>query len=353
MVSGLMLSALVALCCGCATAANTCPVGTKVTVAQRSEGRAQWCETIDGAATGIPSGRTFEAKLGTVVKPGGMPGNIEGPFSSWHHNGTLASRGDYATLGTRSVPEGVWTFWYADGKPRLVGQYRRGEPQGCFAAWNESGERTTGVMRDDVLHVESCTPPDDDKEVVPQTTRADIHLQGMAGPNHIGASNPVQVASDPAMTVGVTVGARKHLGRLRLGGVASVRIANETGYLGLAFGATAGWQLPRFHPRIDAELSAELALQRISASDVQRRMQAGTASLTFLSPLPALQLSFAIGLSPTMQALVGARIDGIPERDVEREVVYCGLGCSPPMQETWTIGGLSYGAVLGIRFLIK
>ncbi len=288
-----------------------------------------------------------------VVKPGGMPGGIEGPYSSWHPNGQLASRGEYVNLGARSVPEGLWSFWYPDGAPRLVGRYHRGEPQGCFVGWNEKGERNTGTLRGDELHFERCTPPEQPSEATTSVTFADIHLQGMAGPNDLGAARAVAVAPDPAMTVAMSAGARKRLGRLRVGAVGGVRIGNETGYRSLSFGGTAAWELPRVHRRVDTEIGVELGVQRIGASDVQRRMQPGTASLSFWSPLPAAQLSVAFALSPALEAIVGARVDGVPDYEVDRQVVYCGLGCSQPMAETWTIGGVSYGLVLGFRFLLQ
>ncbi|HEU0029173.1 MAG TPA: hypothetical protein VFQ53_00985 [Kofleriaceae bacterium] len=82
-------------------------------------------------------------------------------------------------------------------------------------------------------------------------------------------------------------------------------------------------------------------------------MDPGTASLTFWSPLPAVQAGLAFALSPTLSAVAGARVDGVPARSVERDVVYCDLGgCAAPVRETWQIGGFSFGVNLGLRLLI-
>jgi len=351
---------LTLLCGACAVTTSTCPTGTKLVGAQKPEGRARWCEVTDGSSTGLPlQSRAFEGKL-ALVQPTGMPGGIEGPFTSWYPDGRLAFHGSYKNFGARSVPDGLWTFWYPSGQRRLMGRYRRGQPDGCFAVWDESGQRKTGTVEGDELRVETCTPPSDDEVVAlerggtsmsPRTTFADVHVEAMGGPNRIGAANPDQVAQDPGMVVAFSAAARKHLGRLRVGPVVGVRPANESGYMALAVGATAAWRLPQYHPRLDTEFSLEMGAEWINVSTAQRRMQPGVGSVSFWTALPAAQLTFAISLSPNLEALVGARVDGLPARDVDVGVVYCNNGCSPPIAETWSIGGVSAGVALGLRLL--
>jgi hypothetical protein len=291
-----------------------------------------------------------------------MPGGVEGPFTSWYPDGRLAFHGSYKNFGSRSVPDGLWIFWYPSGQRRLMGEYHRGQPQGCFVAWDEGGTSKTGLVEGDQLRVQTCTPPSDEEVIALEggghakataATFADLHIEAMAGPNRIGAANPDQVAQDPGMVVAFSAAARKHLGKLRVGPTVGVRPANESAYLALAFGATAAWRLPQYHPRLDTEVSLEMAAQRIDVSTAQRRMQPGVGSVVFWTPLPAAQLSFAIALTPNMEALVAARVDGVPARDVEKGVVYCNVGCSPPVAETWSIGGVSAGIVLGLRFLVR
>ncbi|HEY5926909.1 MAG TPA: hypothetical protein VIV11_34720 [Kofleriaceae bacterium] len=360
--SGLGVVACALSGAACAVTATTCPVGTKLTVTQRPEGRAQWCTVADTTNTALPAaGRSYETRLG-LVQPTAMPGGIEGPFTSWYASGALQSHGGYKNYGGRSVPEGVWAFWYDNGQRRVLGEYARGVPQGCFAVWDETGRRETGIVEGDQLRVEVCTPPSDDDIVAIEggggraartPASSDFSLQAMAGPNRFGTANPDQVIQDPAMTLAFIASARKHLGRLRLGPIAGARLGNDPGYMALAIGGTAAWQLPSFHSRIDAEVSADLAAQRLRVTIAERRTQPGVASLEFWSPLPALQVSFAFALSPNLEALASARVDGFPARDVEREVVYCNFTCLAPVQETWRVGGVAYGAALGLRLVLR
>ncbi len=347
--------------CACAVTTSTCPLGTKLVGAQRPEGRAQWCEITDTATTGVsPTGRTFEGTLG-FVQPTAMPGGIEGPFTSWHPNGALAMHGSYLNFGARSVPDGLWTFWYPSGQRRVLGQYHRGQPQGCFAAWDESGTRKTGAMEGDRLRIERCNPPSDDEVVALEhggqkpsrsPASADFHLQSMVGPNRIGATNAGQVVEEPNATLSFHAAARLHIGRLRVGPTAGAWLGNNNGYSAVGLGATAGWRLPTFHPRIDSEVSLEVTAQRISV-EASRKMMPGIANLTFWTPSPAIQANAAFALSPNLDAVFGLRMDGLPAREVDRDVVYCDRGCFAPVTETWSVGRIAYGVVFGIRLLVR
>src|ERR1043165_275925 len=137
---GLLLISLSA----CATTTSTCPVGSKLIVSTSADGRVEACATEDRGLLTIPvPGRTGESASGTSP-PSGMPGGIEGPFTSWYANGNVHSHGSYRTTGTRSVPEGLWGFWYPDGSRQSLGAYANGEPAGCFALWDANGQVTTG-----------------------------------------------------------------------------------------------------------------------------------------------------------------------------------------------------------------
>ena len=348
-------------CGGCAVTASTCPAGTKLIGEHRPEGRSQWCATTAMTDTTLPlTSRSFKGTL-DLMHPPALPGGADGPFTSWYASGALASHGDYVDFGARSVPEGLWAFWHPNGQRWVVGNYHRGLPVGCFATWDEAGKRSTGTVDGDQLHVEPCTPPADDELLVVEgrvrapdesPTWGDVSLQGLAGPNHIGASNGDQVDPDPAMTFAFSVTARKRFGRLRVGPTLGVRFANDNQSWGLAAGGSIGWELPSFHPRIDAEVSAELGAQRISVTAV-RSMKPGTGSLAFWSPLPAVQLGIAVALSPSLEALAQVRLDGVPVHNTDRDVTYCDLNCAAPVHETWQIGGFAYGATLGLRLLLR
>jgi hypothetical protein len=298
-----------AFCVGCAVATTTCPTGSKLIASVRPEGRAQWCAATDTVVAELPlSSRSFEGTLG-IGHPAAMPGGVEGPFTSWYPNGRLHSYGTYVSDGARSVPDGLWAFWHDNGQRWVIGKYQHGEPVGCFAQWDEDGHAATGVVTGDQLHVSSCTPPRDDEvavvegraQVKPESRAwGDVSVEGLMGPNHLGAANPDQVSPDPGVTVAFTATARKRIGRLRVGPMFGLRWADSgegTGYTGAV---SVGWELPSFHPRLDAEVSAELAIERLDVTALRRNL--GTASLAFWSPLPAIQAGVAFELSPGLAA---------------------------------------------------
>jgi hypothetical protein len=292
-----------------------------------------------------------------------MPGGVVGPFTRWYADGAIESHGSYVDLGSHSVPDGVWGFWYRDGKRRTMGAYRRGEPDGCFAVWDDDGKRHTGTVVGDQLHVGDCTPPDDDGLLavegrgvasVSRDAWGDVSIQGFVGSGALGARNADQLEPDPDVKLDMTVTARKRLGRMRFGPIAGVRMSDATDSGGVLVGAAVGLGLPSPHPRLDFEIAAEAAALRVRTTAV-RSMELGTATLDFWQPHGSAQLGVAFMLSPTLEALAGFRVGGAPSRDVERTVIYCepGLGCFPPRHETWQIGGFAYGASLGIRLTIR
>ena len=95
---------------------SICPAGTKLIGERRPEGRSQWCATTNVTVTTLPvTSRSFEGTLG-LGHPTGMPGGVDGPFTSWYASGALESHGNYVDYGARSVPEGLWAFWHPNGQ---------------------------------------------------------------------------------------------------------------------------------------------------------------------------------------------------------------------------------------------
>jgi hypothetical protein len=351
----------IALASACAATTSTCPTGTKLVTSTQRERRAEWCSATSTPISELPvTGRTYEATLG-LEPPTAMPHGVEGPFTSWHRNGALASHGRYVTRGGRSVPEGLWAFWYPDGQRLLFGNYHDGSPVGCFAHWDEHGAQTTGILNGTELHVAPCTPPPDGEMLVlegrarpPELTPpwGDISVQVFAGPNRLGTSNPDQNTPEPAMTVAFSATARKRLGRLRVGPTFGLRIANQSEGYALLAGASIGWALPTFHPRIDAEVAADVDVEQIEVT-AMRATERGTASVTFRSPLVGLQTGVALTLSPAVAAIATARIEGFPRREADRDVIYCDFGCTSEIHETWQVGGFGWGVNVGLRLLIR
>jgi hypothetical protein len=352
---------LVLGCSACATTTSVCPVGAKRVDVQEQRGRAQWCTTVDQRLELVPTaGRDYTGVVGS--QPRKMTGGVQGPFTSWYASGSVESHGHYLDFGSRSVPDGLWGFWYPNGQRRTIGMYRRGEPVGCFASWDQTGTRSTGFVEGTELRVAPCTPPADDELAIIEGSAsgpaesapwADISLHGFFGPGGIGASNPGQVDPDPALSLGFQLAARMRLGRLRVGPIIGLRLSDNTDYRGHLLGGVLAVGLPALHPRLDTEASIELGAQYITATAI-RRMQDGTAKLAFWSPLGAAQLTAAFELSPFLAAVASVRVDGAPSRDSERQVSYCVAGgCLAPQPETWTVGGFAYGLNLGLRLVLR
>jgi hypothetical protein len=345
---------------GCAVATTTCPAGTKALGVQRPDGRAEWCAVTEAPIANIPAtGRSFEGALG-IGSPATLPGGVRGPFTTWYPGGGLRSHGSYVDDGSHSLPDGRWTFWYASGQRWLMGRYQHGQPIGCFADWDEHGNQVTGTVTGDRLHAASCTPPADDEVVAlegraapaqPGPAWGDASIQGFFGPNHFAAANDEQLEPNPATTVAFDASVRKRFGRLRIGPTFGLRLADGADAVAYTAGASVGWELPSFHPRIDSEVSAELGLEYLALRPV-RATQPGTASLAFWEPLPAVQAGMALALSPSIAALASLRLDGVSTHDVGRDVTYCDIGCTT-VRETWHLGGYAYGVNLGLRVVIR
>jgi hypothetical protein len=344
----------------CATTTSVCPVGTKRVDVREAAGRAQWCTTATPQLAALPvPGRDYEAAF--AIQPRPMTGGVQGPFTSWYADGSVEAHGHYLDFGARSVPDGLWAFWYPSGLRRTIGRYHRGEPTGCFATWDEAGVRSTGFVEGDQLRVAPCTPPADDElaeiegRAASPERRAwgDVSIQGFFGPGDLGASNDLQIDRDPSLQLAMNVAVRARFGRWRTGPVAAVRLSDNTDYRGTAVGGVLAMGLYAPHPRIDTEVSVELGAQYITAI-AMRPMQLGVAGLSFWSPLGAAQLTGAFTLTPFLQAVASLRVEGSPIRDVDREVTYCAFaGCLPPQQETWSIGGFAYGLNVGLRLVLR
>ncbi|MGE0403591.1 MAG: toxin-antitoxin system YwqK family antitoxin [Kofleriaceae bacterium] len=349
----------------CATTANTCPLGTRIETTRSPGGRAEFCRTAEARLAALPAGRTSESAAAMLLEPTAMPGGLAGPFTSWHSNGALASHGTYLDEGSRSIPDGVWAFWYRSGQRKSLGVYRRGKAEGCFALWDEQGEQVTGYPAGDQLRVESCSPPGD-HEIAILEGRArgelgpaigDFTLAAFAGPNGIGVRQANQVDADPRMQVAFGFAARRRFGPVLLGPVAGMRLSNNFDYRSYTIGGSAGYT-HELAPRVELDASVELSFEYLTVT-ARRPDRDGTADLHFSTALPAAQAGIAYAISPMIQAVLVARMDGLPRRDIDRAVTYCTdavgpiLQCSPTLLETWRLGGFAFGATLGLRLVLR
>lgn len=239
--------------------------------------------------------------------------------------------------------------------------YRRAQPTGCFAVWDESGALKTGAVEGEQLRVESCTPPPDDVMVSAEgggvtgsERRAwgDLALHGFVGAGGMGARNDQQIDSNPSLSAVFTAVARKRVGPLRVGPTIGLRVSENAGYRATSGGGVVAVRLPSPHPRLDLEVAADLGAQYVTAT-ARRSGQRGTAELAFWSPLGGAELGASFALSSIVEARAGLRIDGAPIRAVERDVVYCDYQCVAQYRESWDVGGVSYGLYVGLRLLIR
>jgi len=295
-----------------------------------------------------------------MAQPAASSGGLHGPFTHWHPNGAVESHGRYVEDGATSVPDGVWGFWYPDGAHRSVGRYERGQPVGCFAMWDEQGVQVTGVVEGDQLRVERCDPPEDDELNLvearshPSATRAmwgDASLHGVAGGGVFGASNATQRDPDPASRATFQIAVRKHLGRFRVGPALGLRLSDSDNVRGYAASAAAGIGLPLPHPRLRAEFEAQVGVQYLDVT-ASRTDLPGVGSVGFWAPLGSARSAISFAVTPTFLVTAGARVEGSLGH-VDRAVRYCAPFCSPPVSETWNLGGAAYGLDLGLQLLLR
>ena len=345
---------------GCAETTTTCPIGSKLIVTHGEQGRAELCQDTDQTLANMPAPGRSLVQSGGLVQPPGLPGGIEGPFTAWYTSGTKEAHGTYRNVGERSVPEGLWAFWYPTGELEVVGHYHHGEPIGCFATWDEHGVRHTGMVTDAVLREQACSPPSDAElsaleghAVVPaKGVWADAEIRAFAGPARFGVAAEGQISPDPSLQFAFTATARARFGRLRIGPSVGIRTSDAPGYLAYSGGVAVAWELPKPHPRVDAEVGVELGVERMQLT-AQRAGLNGSTDLAFWSPLPAVQASLSLALTPEIEAVAGVRIDGVPARTVDQIDVYCvSFGSCAQYDDSWRIGALAAGATLGLRFLL-
>ncbi|HEY4055401.1 MAG TPA: hypothetical protein VGM39_02295 [Kofleriaceae bacterium] len=346
---------------GCAVQ-STCPTGTTLVAHEDHAGRTELCAQRDPDSASVPTvGPTFDSQI-ALNKPPPMPGGVEGPFTQWFPSGKVAAHGRYIVDGGQSVPEGLWAFWYPDGKRQVYGTYHLGAPAGCFVALDEDGTIGVGTVHGSLLKEEACDPPPDNEIAIiegkvrdPQVYPwADVDLRVFAGPNHLGVENKMQSSPHPDATFATEASIRMRFGQLRIGPIVGARFTNASEGTAFYGGGSVGWELPKFHPRLDSEITAELALDHIEPSPaILMGFNQAFADVSFWRPLAAVQANLVLALSPGLSVLVGLRAEDTFAHDVDTDLRYCDPhGHCEMMKETWSVGGLSYGLNAGIRVML-
>lgn len=313
---------------------------------------------VPGAAAIPTPGREYNTVLGMTL-PGATTGGLRGPFTRWYPGGGVESHGEYVVDGSRSVAEGVWGGWYPDGRRKIMGRYERGRPVGCFALWDEQGNQVTGIVDGNELKIEPCKLPADDALTDIETRSdpaskrkrwGDVSLRASAQSGTFGASNPTQIDPDPSARATVHAGIRKHFGRFRVGPALALRFS-DTDARAYVASAVAAFEVP-LHRRVAAEIEVQMGVQYFEV--VAKRLDlAGRGRTGFWSPISGARLSMSYTLMPSFQLVGGVSLDGALVRDSERSIRYCAPDCTPPVIETWKIGGAAYGVDLGLRLQLR
>lgn len=336
-------------------------MGARLATETRTEGRVEWCSSGVTPANVMPStSRAFEGRLGFAT-PTPMTGGVTGPFTRWYPTGSVESHGTYVEEGAESLAHGVWGFWYENGRRRGIGRFERGTPVGCFALWDEQGNEATGVVDGEQLRVESCEPPSvaffaqPESRSNPPGTRVqwgDVTFQASAQTGAFGASNPTQIDADPSARGALQATVRKYVGAFRVGPLLAWRLSDSDDVTAYAAGAVGAYGVDVPSLRLDVEVEAQLRLEYFDIT-ARRPNVLGPGETSLWVPRAGVRLGGSVALSSALSLVASFTLERALTGSSEQSVQYCAPLCSPPIRETWDVGGNAYGASLGLRIRIK
>jgi hypothetical protein len=277
-----------------------------------------------------------------------------GPRTDYHPNGRPRSHGLYVTLGDRAVAQGVFTFWTANGNRQSQGRYAEGKPVGCFAVWMAGGERITGFADDGGLRVASCEPPRDAAAEVLEVAhgggadaQVDLTFETFVAPGASVGARTHYTTDDPKMRAAIMALWRQRVGPWRLGGAAAARPA-EDGYTGISGSGLAGWGR-RATSWLDLEVWSELGLLWVHAKPEIADQREGVENVW--TPFAAAHGEAAWRIAQEVELTAGARLEVRYPREIYRQTIFCRAPCDPRF-DTWHMGGVAAGFVVGLRFLV-
>jgi hypothetical protein len=267
--------------------------------------------------------------------------------------GRPRSLGSYTVYQQRSVPHGVWTFWAADGERTGQGRFHLGSPVGCFAVWSH-GHRVTGVADGEQLRPGACEPPRHEEADILESSHGggaqppvDLTFETLVAPGAgIGATSTRFENNDPDMIWAVTAMWRRRANMIRYGAALGVRGAEDQ-YFAVPVTLVGGWgrQLKTW---LTLDVRGELGALVMSTRPV---VNSAFGHEWFWTPLGAVQADAGWQIAGRLELTAGARLElGLP-REVERTARVCSFNCGTET-DTWSLGGLTAGLVLGFRFLV-
>ncbi|HEY8144564.1 MAG TPA: hypothetical protein VIG06_17905 [Kofleriaceae bacterium] len=276
-----------------------------------------------------------------------------GAHTARYADGSPRSHGAYTIYQTRSVPHGVWTFWAPDGSRTGQGRFHLGSAVGCFAIWSH-GHRITGVADGERLLPGACEPPHHEEADILESAHGgaaqppvDLTFETYLAPGAgIGATSTRFVNNDADMIWAVSGMWRRRARWLRYGAALGMRGA-EDDYFAVPATLVGGWgrQLKTW---LAVDVRGELGALVISTRPV---VNSAFGHEWFWTPLAAVQADAGWQIAGRLELTAGARVElGLP-RDVERTARVCSFNCGAE-DDTWSLGGVTAGLVLGVRFLV-
>ncbi|HEU5061357.1 MAG TPA: hypothetical protein VFU21_32755 [Kofleriaceae bacterium] len=268
-------------------------------------------------------------------------------------SGRPRSLGAYTVYQQRSVPHGVWTFWAADGSRTGQGRFHLGSPVGCFAIWSH-GHRVTGIADGEQLRPADCQTPLHEEADILESTHGggaqppvDLSFETYLAPGAgIGATSTRFENNDPDMIWAVSSMWRRRVKMFRYGAALGVRAAEDE-YFAVPVALVGGWGR-QLRTWLTFDVRGELGALVISTRPV---VNSAFGHEWFWTPLGAVQADAGWQIAGRLEVTAGARLElGLP-RDVERTARVCSFNCGTET-DTWSLGGLTAGLVLGFRFLV-
>ncbi len=318
------------------------------------------CGAARGPAAESDTSSAFRSVGPRIPVPPVRPAAVGGGRTDSYANGRPRSHGFYAVRGDRAVANGGFTFWTADGDRQSQGRYREGQPVGCFAVWLPGGTRVTGFPAQGGLRPADCDPPPHPAAEVLELAHGgvgdpivDLTLETFMAPGaSVGARTSRYATDDPDMIAAVMALWRRRVGPWRFGGAASVRPA-EDGYAGITGSGLAGWGR-RATGWLDLEVWSELGLLWVHAKPQLEDHRNAVEDVW--TPFAAAQGEVAWRIGKAVQLTAGGRFEVRYPRAIDRQTIFCtGSTMSAycdPIIDTWRMGGIAAGGVVGLRFLV-
>lgn len=348
-----LITALAAWLAGCG---GRCPSASAPKGGSPPAWGAQWCERAP-SSNEVPEPLWFgTTPVGPIRVPRPLENRqIEGPITTWHDNDQLESHGSYLVRGNASVPHGAWIIWHPNGQRWSVGRYHDGQPVGCFAVWDEEGERRTAQVVGDQMIARDCEPPhidvadhlELDHHEADRQPRGDMLFAMLLSPSKLGIKAEGYDPEDPELSYGFRAAFRKRSGADRYGVAFGLRKpeADLDDYFGYTSSFTFAHRLTSPTASYAVEVGAEAGIQLTKARPRSAQGRLAFEPHYFWTPLAAGQIELSQRLGHRFELTAATRLEARFPRGVEHESLFAG----ERVTNTFELGGTMLGLTLGFR----